>query len=88
MGNLFMMMAIAGILDGIAGAAANAISKNVFKVGLIETTKQTKFLAWLVDIGIDFVAEVVTEVLPRANFNEVCPFNMDDLYKAIPAVIN
>lgn len=67
--NCLFMMLIAGIFDAIAGVATTWVGHTCF--GIIDgaVTKGSKALFTTVGIGIDLVAEIITEVLPRPDFS-------------------
>ena len=78
--NCLLMMAIAGAIDAITGVATTFIGHVCFKVvnGAVTVGSEAVFNA--IGIGIDIAGEVVTEVLPRADFsNTKVPTTILDL---------
>ena len=73
-------MAIAGGIDAITGVGTTFIGHVCFKVvdGVVTVGSEVVFNA--IGIAIDIVGEVVTEVIPRADFsNNKVPTTILDL---------
>lgn len=78
--NCLLMMVIAGAFDGISGALTSLIGRVCFKVvnGVVTVGSEALFNA--IGFGIDVVGEIITEVLPRADFsNNKVPTTILDL---------
>ena len=78
--NSLLMMVISGASSGLSGALTSWIGRVCFKVvnGVVTSGSETLFNA--LGVGIDFVGEVITEVLPRADFsNNKVPTTIIDL---------
>lgn len=78
--NCLLMMVIAGASSGLARALTTLVGHVCFKVtnGVVTVGSKTLFNA--IGFGIDFVGEVITEVIPRADFsNNIVPTTILDL---------
>ena len=63
--NCAVMAVFAGVLDGIAGSIGSKIGDTLLK----DTSKRALKLA-LLEIALDAVGEVITEVVPRIDFSD------------------
>lgn len=78
--NCLLMAIISGALSGLSGGLTSVIGRVCFKVvdGAVTVGSKTLFNA--IGFGIDFVGEVITEVIPRPDFsNNKVPTTIIDL---------
>ena len=80
--NCLLMSVIAGGLSGLAGGLTTAIGHACFHVVNGAVTQGSATLFKLIGLGIDFVGEVITEVVPHPDLsNNIVPTTIIDLEK-------